>query len=55
MVYSRDEDDPECVSNFNYILKGNWKISTQETSESFIYKRIGFNKEHDELLTQIYT
>jgi len=50
MVYQRDEDDPECVSNFTIVLKGTWKLSTEQNSEDFIYKRVGVNAEHDGLL-----
>lgn len=55
MIYQRDEDDPECVSNFTIVLKGQWRLSNSEASEDFIYKRVGVNPEHDRLLEQIYT
>lgn len=54
MIYQRDEDDPECISNFTIVLKGQWKLSTDQNSESFIYKRVGVNPEHEELLTSIF-
>jgi hypothetical protein len=30
MIYQRDEDDPECVSNFTIVLKGDWRMNVEE-------------------------
>ena len=40
MIYSRDEVEPEKIQNFNIVLKGSWKLSIEENSEEFIYKKV---------------
>ena len=29
IIYSRDEDEPECISNFSIILKGEWSMGLE--------------------------
>ena len=41
MIYQRDEEEPENISNFNMVLKGTWSLNSDENAEDFIYKRIG--------------
>lgn len=30
IIYSRDEDEPECISNFGIILKGEWNMGIKD-------------------------
>jgi len=52
MLYSRDEDEPDCISDVQLILKGLWNMGAGK-QEDFIYKRIGPTK-NDDLLTKLF-
>jgi hypothetical protein len=41
MIYKRDKDEPENISGINMALKGSWKMGQADSSEDFIYKRVG--------------
>ena len=53
MIYQRDEEEPDNISNFNMVLKGTWSLNSDENAEDFIYKRIGLPQNED-LLTKLY-
>lgn len=40
MIYQRDPLDPTKIVNQNMVIKGKWKLSVEEQSEDFIYKKI---------------
>jgi len=42
MIYKRNHEDPNKISNVTFVLKGNWKISIEENvkPEEFIYKKV---------------
>lgn len=42
MIYKKNHEDPNKISNVNFVLKGNWKISIEENvkPEEFIYKKV---------------
>ena len=50
LIYSRDEDEPDCISDLELVLKGEWNMGIEGQSEEFIYKRIA-PPQNDELLT----
>jgi hypothetical protein len=29
MIYSRDEDEPECISDMQLVLKGEWNMGIE--------------------------
>lgn len=53
LIYSRDEDDPECISDMQLVLKGEWNMGIEGTIEEFIYKRTA-PAQNDELLTALF-
>ena len=53
MIYSRDEDEPECISDMQLVLKGEWNMGIEGQSEEFIYKRTA-PPQNDELLTELF-
>ena len=53
IIYSRDEDEPDCISNFGIILKGEWDMGVKDKQEDFIYKRLSV-PENEGLLTELF-
>lgn len=53
MIYQRDEEDHQTITNFNVVFKGTWNMGQPENAEEFIYKKIGA-AEQDDLLARYY-
>lgn len=49
----RDKIDVTKILNDTLVIKGNWKLSIEEKSEDFIYKKVG-HPDQDELLTELF-
>ncbi len=53
MVFNRDEDEIECVSSLNMIIKGKWNMGNKAQEEDFIYKRTDAPL-NEELLNELF-
>lgn len=40
-IMQRDKIDVTKILNDTLVIKGNWKLSIEEKSEDFIYKKVG--------------
>ncbi len=53
MVFNRDEDEIECISSLNMIVKGKWNMGNKAQEEDFIYKRTDAPL-NEELLNELF-
>ena len=40
MIFQRDAEDPIKIVNETMVIKGSWRLSIEEQTEEFIYKKI---------------